>query len=93
MRRSLFHFQEPTFQYKARIADRVDDGLGSDNPSDITMEDVESPEIPAREPEKDIIPAGEEPEKGHICYGEESGAICNVGPGLLLSGRPTIRSD
>lgn len=57
------------------------------------MEDVESPEIPAREPEEDIISAGEEPEKGHIGYGEESGAICDVGPGLLLSGRPTIRSS
>lgn len=67
-------------------------GLGGDNSSDITMEDVESPEIPAREPEEDIISASEEPEKGHICYGEESGAICDVGPGLLLSKRPTSRS-
>lgn len=92
MRRRLFHFQEPTFQDKACVANRVDNGLGGDNSSDITMKDVESPEIPAREPEEDIIPAGEEPQKGHICYGEESGAICDVGPGLLLSGRPTTRS-
>lgn len=68
----------------------MDDGLGGDNSSDITMEDVECSKIPAREPEEDIISASEDPEKGHICYGEESGAICDVGPGLLLSSRPTI---
>ena len=68
----------------------MDDGLGGDNPSDIAMEDVESSEIPAGEPEEDIIPTGEEPEKGHICYGEPSGAICDVGPRLLLSVRMTI---
>lgn len=90
MRRNLVHFRELTFQINARVADRVDDGLGGDNSSDITMEDVESPKIPAREPEEDIISAGEEPEKKHICYGEESGAICDVGPGLFLSGSPTI---
>lgn len=90
MRGSLVHLQEPTFQDEARVADRVDECLGGDNSSDITMEDVESPEIPACEPEEYIISAGEEPEKGHICYGEESGAVGHVGPGLFLCGRPTI---
>lgn len=83
------HLQKPTFQDKARIADRVDDGLRGDNSCDITMENVESPEIPAREPEEDIISTGEEPKKGQICYGEESGTVGDVGPGLFLCGRPT----
>lgn len=90
MRGSLVHLQEPTFQDEARIADRMDDGLGGHNSRDIAMEDVEGPEIPSCEPEEDIISAGEEPEKGQICYGEESGAVGDVGPGLFLCGRPTM---
>lgn len=86
----IHFFFELTFPDKAGVADPVDDGLGGDNPSDITMEDVESTEIPTGEPEEDIIPTSKKPEKGHICYGEESGPICDVRPRLLLVVRPTI---
>lgn len=89
-RKFISFFKKPTFQDNACVADPVNDGLGGGNPSDIAMEDVKSAEIPAGEPEEDIIPTGKEPEKRHICYGEESGAICDVGPGLLLSVGKTI---
>ncbi len=71
-----------TIDLHSSVSDGVSDGLNGRDTGNVPVEDVESGEIPAREPNEDVVSAREHPEPWKIGITEDSGPISDVAPCL-----------
>ena len=78
-----------TLKHNHQVEKRVEDGLESSNPGDMTMKQVECREAPPRCPYKYIVAPGKKPYQGDIRKAQNTGPISGVTQDLGRDCRPT----
>lgn len=70
----------------------MDDDLSCRYSGYPSVKHVKRPEIPASQPQKNVISTGKNPDEGHVGECKYAGTICKVCPGLLTHSGPTEKS-